>query len=199
MEKRNFNILVAATIIGIVAFWLTAYNVAALGIDYLEYVRKNTASIIFGEEDDNEDVITFTGKVKYEFKLSLDDLKSDKYRQITRSFEFKNRYGTKWNETYTGATLWSILIAEDILASDAKGFLFIGEDGYSSPEPISINDIDSKDSEVKVILAYLEDGDPLFSDGPVRSIVDRSVVQDLEPDHYNSQFAVKNLKYVEIT
>ncbi|MFX1504218.1 MAG: hypothetical protein ACFFDH_24875, partial [Promethearchaeota archaeon] len=95
-------------------------------------------------------------------------------------------------------TLWSILDAEGILDSGDLKFIFIGQDGYESPVALSIEDI-AKKYENKVILAYEVEGEPLTDDnGPVRSIIDREVIQYLEPDHYNSQFAVKDLKYVQI-
>ena len=143
-ETRNFYILIAAFCIASTAFWLTAYNIVRLGIDPIEYIQESSNSIILGEEpkeEEDEIVITFKGKVKEELKLSLDDLKSDKYKQITDDFDFRNSYGTEWTTEYTGVTLWSILVEEDILEDDAETFVFIGSDGYESPLPLSIEDI----------------------------------------------------------
>lgn len=199
METRNFKILVAAICIGLTAFWLTAYNIVRLGIDPIEYIQQNTSEAFSDEQsDDSKTVLTIKGKVKENLRLSLSDLKLDKYRQVTADFDFKNSYGTKWTAEYTGTTLWSILEAEGILESDDLTFIFIGQDGYESPVALSIEDI-AKKYENKVILAYEVEGQSLTADnGPVRSIIDREVIQYLEPNHYNSQFAVKDLKYVEI-
>lgn len=199
METRNFYILVAAICVGLTAFWLTAYNVVRLGIDPIEYIQESTSGDYLEEEpEDLKTVVTIKGKVKEELRLSLSDLKSDKYKQVTDDFDFKNSYGTEWTAEYTGTTLWSILEAEDLLESDASTFVFIGRDGYESPVALSIEDI-AKKYENKVILAYEIEGEPLSDDnGPVRSIIDRKVLEHLEPEHYNSHFAVKDLKYVEI-
>ncbi len=199
MQTRNFNILIAAICVGLTTFWLTAYNIVRLGIDPIKYIQHNTSEAFSDEEsEDSKTLITIKGKVKEDLRLSLSDLKSDKYRQVTDDFDFKNSYGTEWTTEYTGTTLWSILEAEGILESDDLTFIFIGQDGYESPVALSIEDI-AKKYENKVILAYEVEGQPLTDDnGPVRSIIDREVIQYLEPNHYNSQFAVKDLKYVEI-
>lgn len=197
METRNFYILVASICVFLVAFWLTAYNVERLGINPIEYIQQNNLNSTSGEEGkDQKTIVTIRGKVTEELKLTLTDLKSDKYTQITADFNFKNSYGTEWTSKYTGATLWSIL--EGILKDDATTFVFIGEDGYESPVPLSIKDI-AKAYENQVILAYELEGKLLSSDtGPVRSVIDREAIQNLEPNYYNSQFSVKNLKYIEI-
>ena len=199
MDTRNFYILVAAICVGLTAFWLTAYNVVRLGIDPIEYIQENTSERFLEEEpDDLKTVVTIKGKVNEELRLSLSELKSDKYRQVTDDFDFKNSYGTEWTAEYTGTTLWSILEAEGLLESDDLKFVFIGQDGYESTVALSIDDI-AKKYETKVILAYEVEGEPLSDDnGPVRSIIDREVLKDLEPEHYNSHFAIKDLKYVEI-
>jgi DMSO/TMAO reductase YedYZ molybdopterin-dependent catalytic subunit len=197
MEARNFYILVASICVFLVAFWLTAYNVVRLGIDPIEYIQQSSSSSTSDEEDEDlRTVIIIKGKVTEELRLSLTELKSDKYTQVTADFDFKNSYGTEWTSEYTGATLWSIL--EGILESDATTFVFVGDDGYESPVPLSLKDI-AKAHENQVILAYELEGEPLSSDtGPIRSVVDREPIKDLEPDHYNSHFSVKELKYVEI-
>ena len=199
METRNFYILVASICVGLTAFWLTAYNVVRLGIDPIAYIQKNTSNISLEEEsEDDKTVVWIIGEVKEELKLSIADLKSDKYNQVTDDFNFRNSYGTEWTDEYTGVTLWSILEAEGILESHASTFVFISQDGYESPEPLSIEDI-AKNYEDQVIIAYEIEGELLSDDnGPVRSVIDHEVLEDLEPDHYNSQFAVKNLKYIEI-
>ena len=93
MEKRNFNILVLAICIGITAFWWSAHNYVRLGIDPIKYIEESSSNIFIKEEEEEEKiVITIIGKVKKELELSLDDLKSDDYRQITRESSFKNKF-----------------------------------------------------------------------------------------------------------
>jgi DMSO/TMAO reductase YedYZ molybdopterin-dependent catalytic subunit len=198
MEQRNFYILIASVCVGLTAFWLTAYNVVRLGIDPIEYIERNTSSII-GEEDEEKIIVTIKGNVKDKVKLTLNDIKSDKYKQVTEVFEFKNSYGTEWSAEYTGATLLSILEEEDILESDSEKFLFIGSDGYGDDlKKLSLNL--TEDYENQIILAYLREGVPLDAgEGPIRSIIDREPIQDLEEEgYYCSEYAVKDLEYVEI-
>ncbi|MBD3254219.1 MAG: molybdopterin-dependent oxidoreductase [Candidatus Lokiarchaeota archaeon] len=199
METRNFTILIVSICIGLTVFWLTAYNVVRLGIDPIAYIEANTSEVFLeGESEDEQTVVIIRGNIKEELRLSISDLKSDEYKQVTDDFDFKNSYGTEWTDEYTGTTLWSILEEEGILESDASTFLFVGQDGYESPEPLSIEDI-AKQHENDVILAYKIEGERLSNDiGPVRSVIDRDVIEHLEPDHWNSQFAVKSVKYVEI-
>ncbi len=194
MQKRNFNILVASICIIITSVWLTAYNVVSMGIDPIEYIKNNNSTT---SEEDNEIIITIKGNVKKELELTLSDIKSNKYKQITAVFNFKNSYGTESENEYTGTTLWSILITEGILNSDSSTFLFIGKDRYTSPTPLSIKDV-AKDYENQVILAYEQNNVPITDDGPVRSVIDREVIDAEAPGYPNSQFSVKNLKYIEI-
>ena len=97
---------------------------------------------------------------------------------------------------YSGASLWSILEVEDILESDASTFLFIGKDGYESPLPLDL--ALAEQYEKDVILAYEFNGDPLYEQGPIRSVVDHEVVEDIEPEQYSSQYSVQNLVEVRI-
>lgn len=190
MEKRNFYILVAAIMIGMTIFWLTLYNLVELGY---------TPEDLFGGTDNDTDadkdiVITIKGKVTEELKLSLEDLKSDKYTQVEdRTFHFINAYGTEFEGTYSGVSLWSILEEEGVLEEDASAFVFIGSDGYESENPLELSL--AEDNPKDVILAYEENGQPIFEEGPVKSIIDREVI----PDEVTTHYCVQNLKYVEIS
>jgi len=197
MQNRNFYILIASICVAITASWLTAYNVVRLGIDPIDYIQRNTTSIIEGDDEDRV-LVTIEGNVKDEIKLTMRDIKSDKYKEITFDFEFKNSAGRVWNEEYTGVTLWSILVQENILESDSETFLFIGSDGHGEDlKKLSLNL--TRDNSDKIILAYLNEGVPLEpGEGPIKSIIDRSVIIDLEPEYYSSYYAVKDLEYVEI-
>lgn len=198
MDTRNFYILVASVCVAITAFWLTLYNIERLGIDPVKYTEDNITHIVLGEEidDDQETVVTITGKVKEELKLSLSEIKSNKYLQVKdKEFKVVTQVEPHYY-VYSGASLWSILEEENILESDAQTFVFIGKDGYESPHPLDLSL--AKKYKEEVILAYEYDGDPIFEDGPIRSVVDHEVVEDIEPEQYSSQYSVKNLVEVRI-
>lgn len=193
MQTRNFYISVISICIAITCFWLSAYNYVRLGIDPIEYTQKSYQTIVEGETEEDETIVVITGKVKEELRLSLSDIKSDKYNQVTdKVFKIVTRVEPHYY-VYSGATLWSILESEDILESDATTFTFVGEDGYESPEPLSLKDVAEKHKN-DVILAYEHDGEPLYEDGPIRSVID----DDACPDEYSSQYSVSNLVEIRI-
>jgi len=193
METRNFYISVFSICIAITCIWLSAYNYVRLGIDPVEYTQESYITIVEGEQEENEIVVLITGKVKEELKLSLSEIKSDKYNQVKdKVFKIMTRVEPHYY-VYSGATLWSILETEDILESDATTFTFVGGDGFESPEPLSLKNVAEKYEE-DVILAYEYDGDPLYEDGPIRSVID----DDACPDEYSSQYSVRNLVEVRI-
>ena len=198
METRNFYILVASICIAISAFWLSFYNIERLGIDPVAYAEENITNVFLNEEleEDGETVLTITGKVKEELKLSLSEIKSSKYLQVKdKEFKIVTRVEPHYY-IYSGASLWSILEEEDLLEPDASKFIFVGKDGYESPLALDLSL--AKNYENEVILAYEYDGDPIFEDGPIRSVVDHEVIEDIEPEQYSSQYSVKNLVEVRI-
>jgi DMSO/TMAO reductase YedYZ molybdopterin-dependent catalytic subunit len=194
MKKRNFYILVAAICVGTTCFWVSLYNFALYDINPLEHIEKSISELTEGEIEDEEIVLTIKGSgIEDELKLTLSEIKSDKYRQVKdKEFHFKNSVGTEWDAVYSGVSLWSILEAEDILKPEASSFLFIGEDGYEAPTTLSLSL--AENNEDQVILAYEKDGEPLYEKGPLRSVIDYEVI----PEYYNSQYSVYNLRYVEI-
>jgi len=194
METRNFYISVASICITIMCIWLSAYNYVRLDINPIEYTQKSFQTVVEGKQDQDEIVVVITGKVKEELKLSLSDIKSDKYTQVKdKVFKIVTRVEPHYY-VYSGATLWSILETEDILESDATTFIFVGKDGYESPEPLSLKDVAEK-FENDVILAYEQDGEPLYDDGPIRSVINDSAIPSGE---YSSQYSVSNLVEVRI-
>jgi DMSO/TMAO reductase YedYZ molybdopterin-dependent catalytic subunit len=186
MERRNFFILVAAIIIGMSAFWLSLYAFIILDIDPLQNIKN-----IFGGEDIV--AVTIKGNVKRELPLTVSDIKSDKYQQVEdRTFHIVNAIGREYDLTFSGASLWSILEVEDILNNDASTFLFIGGDGYYAETPLSLEL--AQNFTDQVILAYEQDGQPLFLDGPIRSVVDHELI----PNKANTHYAINNLKTIYI-
>jgi DMSO/TMAO reductase YedYZ molybdopterin-dependent catalytic subunit len=175
MEKRNFNLLIASICVGISLFWIFAYSYVILDVDPLQ------------------NNIVIKGKVSNELELKLSDLKSDKYLQIKdRTFHIVNAIGREFDLVFSGVSLWSILEVENILDEDASTFLFIGGDGYYAETPLDIQL--AQDFPNQIILAYEQDGQPLFYDGPIRSVVDHEVI----PDKANTHYTVKELKTILI-
>jgi len=195
METRNFYISVVSICIAITCIWLSAYNYVRLGIDPLEYTQESYQTIIEGEqEEEDEVVVVITGKVKQELELTLSEIKSDKYNQVKdKIFKIVTQVEPHYYK-YSGATLWSILETEGILEAGATTFTFIGADGYESPEPLSLKDVAEK-YEDDVILAYEKDGNPLYEEGPIRSVIDDDAIP---PGEYSSQYSVRNLVEIRI-
>jgi DMSO/TMAO reductase YedYZ molybdopterin-dependent catalytic subunit len=186
MEKRNFNILIAGIIVGMSVFWLSLYAIIILDID--PFFRIKT---LFGDEDTL--VLTIKGNVNRELQLSVSDIKSDKYDQvIDREFHFVNAIGSEFDEIYSGASLWSILEEENILNVGALFFLFVGGDGYMAESYLPL--ILAENFTEQIIIAYEKDGDPIYFDGPLRSIVDHELI----PDKANTRYAIKYLKTILI-
>lgn len=193
MQKRNFYISVVSACIAITCVWLSVYNFVRLDINPFEYAQDSFLTLVEGEEDDDETIVVIKGKVSKELRLSMSEIKSGKYHQVKdKLFKIVTRVEPHYY-VYSGATLWSILETENILKDDATTFTFVGADGYESPEPLSIDDV-AKKYESDVILAYEYDGDPIYQDGPIRSVID----DDACPDEYSSQYSVKNLVEIRI-
>ena len=189
MEKRNFNILIVSAVIGLTISWLSVYNIVRLGINPFEYIQNQ----IFGVDDDDI-VITITGPgVNQDLELSLNNLKSDSYLQISNQiFSIENAFGSQFEITYSGVSLWSVLEISGILKGSATTFRFIGYDGYQSEHPLSLTIAQTSSS--LIILAYAEDGHPLFNDGPIRSVINQSAI----PSEISSHYWVQNLARVYI-
>ena len=186
MEKRNFNIFVACMIIGMTVFWLSVYSFTILDVDPLHNIKN-----IFGDEDNV--VVTIKGNVVEEFELRLSDIKSDKYLQVlNKEFHIVNAIGREYDVIYSGVSLWSILDIENLLNPDSSTFLFIGGDGYYAETslPLSL----AENNTEQVILAYEQDGQPIFFEGPVISVVDHELILDKANTHY----LVKYLKTIMI-
>ncbi len=181
METRNFYILIASVIVGMVIFWLFLFAVVELDADLFQ--------------DPNS--ITIQGEgVNREVTISISQLKSDKYEQyIDKTFHIMNSFETEYDVIYSGVSLWSILVAEDLIDQDSSEltFQFWARDLYHSPKPLNLSI--AEDNSGMVIIAYEEDGAPLFGEGPLRSVIDQSVIPDGE---YSSQYSVQMLSKIII-
>ena len=181
MERRNFYILVASICVGLTVFWLSIYAVIILDVDLFQ--------------DPNTIKIKGSG-VNQEITIHLDDLKSSKYTQvIDQTFFFRNRVGSTYERVYTGVSLWSILEIENMLNDDPSRLTFTlrGRDAYSSPQPLNLSI--AQNFPGLVILAYYEDGQPLFGDGPLRSVLNQSVMPSGE---VCSQYSIQQLSSIVI-
>jgi len=181
MERRNFYIMVASICVGLSVFWLTLYSIITLDVDLFQ--------------DPNTIKIKGTG-INGEITLHLDELKSDKYIQVTdQTFLFRNRVGSTYERVYSGVSIWSILEVENILNDNPSNlkFLLWGSDAYRSPKALNLS-IAENNPEL-VIIAYAEDGQPLFGDGPMRSVLNQSVMPSGE---VCSQYSVQKLASIEV-
>jgi len=181
MESRNFYILIISITLGLAVFWLTVYAVITLDVDLFQ---SSQTLVIKGEG------------ITSEFSISLNELKSDKYLQVTdREFKIVNSFETEYYVTYSGVSLWSILEVENLLVQSPEElkFQFWARDAYHSPKPINLSI--AQNSPNLVILAYEENGRPLFETGPIRSVIDDTIIPIGE---YSSQYSVQKLSTIII-
>jgi len=182
MERRNFYILVASICIGLTIFWLNIYAFIILDVDLFQ--------------DPNTIKIKGSG-VTGEITIHLDDLKSSKYTQVMdQTFHFRNSVSSDlYERVYSGVSLWSILEIENILNDEPSKLTFIlcGRDAYCSPKPLNLSI--AQDNPELIILAYYEDSQPLFGDGPLRSVLNQSVMPSGE---VCSQYSIQQLASIKI-
>ena len=181
MKTRNFYILIAAIFVSLFVFWLTIYAFIILKVDLFQDTKTLT--------------IRGTG-IKTEISISIDELKSDKYLQIEDySFDIVNSFENEYSIIYSGVSLWSILEMENLLNKDPSEltFQFWGRDAYHSPKPLNLSIAQNNPS--LVILAYEQNGASLFEEGPLRSVIDDSIMPEGE---YSSQYSVQKLTSIVI-
>lgn len=179
METRNFYIVVASVIIGLVVFWL-------MMIAFMEFNPF---------EDPNKITIEGNG-ISNSVSLSVSELTSGKYDIVeNKIFHIKNSFETEYDIIYSGISLWSILEEENLLiqSSSELEFRFYARDGYSSPKFLNLSIVEANPD--LVILAYEENGVPLSLEGPLRSVMDQSIMPDGE---YSSQYSVQELSMISI-
>jgi len=179
METRNFYILVSSVIIGLVVFWL-------MMIAFLEFNPFEDPNKITIEGNGTSSTVT----------LSISDLTSGKYDLVEdKTFHIKNSFETEYDIVYSGISLWSIIVEENLLLQSASGleFRFYARDGYSSPKFLNLS-IAEENSNL-IILAFEENGVPLSAEGPLRSVMDQSIMPEGE---YSSQYSVQKLTKIVI-
>ncbi len=190
MKTRNFYLLIASVVIGLSIFWLNVYAFIELDIDYQAYQQQQT------QPDLTPITIEGTGIKGGRAIVTVSQLKSLSFQQVYyKQFLIMNRLYNQYIKVYTGVTLWSVLDRLDLLARPVEEltFRFYAYDGYASPKPLSL--IIAKNFSTSVILAYEENGLPLTSDGPIRSVIDQSVVPEGE---FSSQYCVKMVSSILI-
>jgi len=181
METRNFKIVVVGVIIGVVIFWLILIAFTELDLNPLE--------------DPNKITIEGNG-ISNSIILSVSELTSGKYDLVEdKTFHIKNSFDTEYDIIYSGISLWSILGEENLLihSSSELEFRFYARDGYSSPKFLSLSIVEANPD--LVILAYEENGVPLSLEGPLRSVMDQSIMPYGE---YSSQYSVQELSQIII-
>lgn len=179
MRTRNFYILVTSVIIGLVVFWL-------MMIAFLEF-----------NPFEDPDKITIEGNgISSSVTLSITELTSGKYDLVEdKTFHIKNSFETEYDVVYSGISLWSIIEEENLILQTASGleFRFYARDGYSSPKFLNLSIVEANSD--LVILAFEENGVPLSVEGPLRSVMDQSVMPEGE---YSSQYSVQKLTKISI-
>jgi len=185
METRNFYILISSIIVGIVIIWLFifAYYYAVVELD---------ANLF---QDPNSVTIRGSG-LNREITLNITELKSKKYDQvIDKTFHLMNRFEIEDDKIYSGVSLWSILEEENLINGEVSTltFEFWGRDLYHSPKALNLSIVENNPE--LVIIAYEENGIPLVDDGPLRSVLDQSVLPDGE---YSFQYSVQKLSEIKI-
>ena len=181
MKTRNFYILISSIIVGMVIFWLLLYAIVELDADLFQ--------------DPNSVTIRGSG-LNREITLTITQLKSDKYDQvIDKTYHFMDFFETEYDIIYSGVSLWSIIEEENLIYGEISilKFEFWGRDLYHSPKALNLSIV--KDHPELVIIAYEENGAPLFGDGPLRSVLDQSILPDGE---YGSQYSVQMLSEIII-
>ncbi len=179
MKTRNFYMIVASVLIGLIIFWL-------LMIAFSQFNPFN---------DPNKITIDGNGTTK-SITISISQLTSGKYEMVEdKIFHIKNSFDTESDITYSGISLWSILVEENLLVQSSSDleFRFYARDGYSSPKFLNLSIIEAFPN--LVILATKENGVPLTIEGPLRSVMDQSIMPEGE---YSSQYSVQQLSLITI-
>jgi hypothetical protein len=146
-------------------------------------------------EDPNKITIKGNG-VSRTLNISVSELTSGKYDLVEdKTFHIMNRYENEYDVIYSGISLWSILEEENLIiqSSSILKFRFYARDGYSSPKFLNLS-IAEVNPDL-VILAYEKNGVPLSEEGPLRSVMDQSI---MPPNEYSSQYSVQKLYQIII-
>ncbi|MHA1683088.1 MAG: hypothetical protein ACTSUE_19270 [Promethearchaeota archaeon] len=146
-------------------------------------------------------VVVFGSGTSGNVTIPYDDLTSGFYTIVNDvAFFINNRLNFNYTYMYTGVSVWDLLEKSGVLAPNATGIRFWSEDNYRC-EVIPINLV--QNHKFQVILGYIQDGKFLKSkvqggDGPLRSVINFTVSQLMEPPTYNSQFWVKYTNAIEV-
>ncbi|MBD3195621.1 MAG: hypothetical protein GF317_11225 [Candidatus Lokiarchaeota archaeon] len=182
METRNFYILIASVAVAFTCFWLTLYAIITLDIDIFQ---------------DPDTVIIKGQAIDGELSISLSELKSDKYEKIeSHTFDIKNSVGREYERIYSGVSLRSIFEVEDLISGNPSllYFKFRGRDGYIT-EALPLSTVFNNLYNETIIAFADGNGHPLFEEGPLRSVIDQSVMPIGE---VASQYSVQKLAIIEV-
>jgi hypothetical protein len=181
MKTRNFYILIVSFLISLVTIWVMIIAFTELNINPFE--------------DPNKITIKGNG-VSRTLTISVSELTSGKYELVEdKTFHIKNRYETEYDVIYSGISFWSILEEENLIiqSSSLLAFRYYARDGYCSPKFLNLSIAEFNPD--LVILAYEENGVQLTDEGPLRSVIDQSI---MPPNEYSSQYSVQKLYQIII-
>jgi hypothetical protein len=146
-------------------------------------------------EDPNKIKIEGDG-ISTSTSISVSELTSGKYDLVEdKTFHIKNRVDTEYDIVYSGISLWNILEVENLLlhSSSSLEFRFYGRDGFSSPRFLNLSIAEANPD--LVILAFEENGVPLSLEGPLRSVIDQSIIPEGD---YTSHYSIQKLNKIII-
>jgi hypothetical protein len=150
------------------------------------------------DNEAEEEILLISGSgIKINFNMTMSELRSDNYTQVVnKTYHFMNSVGAEFDLTFSGVSLWSILELNDLLnwTPAELTFQFIASDSYHSPTPLNLSLAQSFPD--LVIIAYEEDGSPLIESGPLRSVVNQSL---LSYGQYASQYSIQQLAEIIIS
>ncbi|MGM0470152.1 MAG: hypothetical protein ACQERB_15235 [Promethearchaeati archaeon] len=144
--------------------------------------------LFFGTASDNyepllkTDVAMTIHSLILQFQLTMTELQSSKYEQITNQLLFFQGFSELQNATYSGASLKSILEVENLLGQNALNYSFVGGDGFNpaimgpSFGWLNISEVMSADYGLCLITYGGIDFEP--GDGPLMSAINQSLVPE---------------------
>ena len=150
-----------------------------------------------------QDIITIYGPgVTDTYNMSMSDLQSNKYTQVTDQPFYTRLFNGSIALTgsYSGVSLRSILEEESLLNLGAVNYTGIGGDGYNPGVifgMLNISNIMTNPYNLCIIAFGGTDFVPL-DDGPLRLMINQSIVAPTIPSIRASRYCVSNLTAIFI-
>lgn len=163
------------------------HSIVPSGIPSSSFKVRNCIEVIFaGYEEGNYEPLVKTDVAltihsrNLQYQLTMSELQSDKYVQITDQTIFFDTFGGLQNGTFSGVSLRSILEEEELLGENALNYSFVGGDGFNpaimGPKGGYLNV--SKIMQADYGLCILSYGGPDFEegDGPLMPVINQTLV-----------------------